>query len=267
MLKDSSKDSSSPAAAPTQRPPITDSWVAPATIIGVVASFFASQLVAGLALYFYGLQHGWSEKYITDWLASSVTAQFVYVALAEVLLLAAIFGMMRWLRWSRQTIGLTRPKLWQLAVGVAAVAPYYVLYVLLVVVVTHIFPNLNVDQKQDVGFSNVVGPLALIMTFVSLVVIPPLAEEIAMRGFLYSGLRTWLPKIAAGLAVSLIFGAAHLAEGGAAGPLWIGAIDTFTLSLVLVYLREKTGSLWAGITLHACKNGIAFVLLYVLHTN
>ena len=59
---------------------------------------------------------------------------------------------------------------------------------------------------------------------------------------------------------------AHLAEGGAAGPLWIGFIDTFILSLVLCYLRVKTGSLWAGITLHALKNGIAFVALFVIGT-
>jgi membrane protease YdiL (CAAX protease family) len=53
-------------------------------------------------------------------------------------------------------------------------------------------------------------------------------------------------------------------EGGAAGPLWIGAVDTFTLSLVLVSLREITGNLWAGISLHAAKNGIAFILLFVI---
>jgi len=56
-----------------------------------------------------------------------------------------------------------------------------------------------------------------------------------------------------------------LPEGGAAGPLYIAALDTFILSLVLIYLREKTGSLWASITLHAVKNGVAFMALFVLH--
>ena len=36
-------------------------------------------------------------------------------------------------------------------------------------------------------------------------------------------------------------------------------------NLVLIYLREKTGSLWASITLHACKNGVAFAALFVFH--
>jgi membrane protease YdiL (CAAX protease family) len=30
-------------------------------------------------------------------------------------------------------------------------------------------------------------------------------------------------------------------------------------------LREKTGGLWSSMTLHAIKNGIAFVALFVLH--
>ena len=42
-------------------------------------------------------------------------------------------------------------------------------------------------------------------------------------------------------------------------------LDTFILSLVLIYLREKTGGLWASITLHAFKNGVAFVALFALH--
>jgi membrane protease YdiL (CAAX protease family) len=47
--------------------------------------------------------------------------------------------------------------------------------------------------------------------------------------------------------------------------LYIAAIDTFTLSLILVYLREKTGGLWSSMGLHAIKNGIAFVSLFIVH--
>ena len=45
----------------------------------------------------------------------------------------------------------------------------------------------------------------------------------------------------------------------------LAAATAFVLSLVLIYLREKTGSLWASITLHAIKNGVAFVALFALH--
>ena len=46
--------------------------------------------------------------------------------------------------------------------------------------------------------------------------------------------------------------------------LWIGALDTFILSLFLVFLREATGNLWAGITLHATKNLVAFITLFII---
>lgn len=85
-----------------------------------------------------------------------------------------------------------------------------------------------------------------------------------MRGFLYTGLKRWLPWTVAGLIVSVLFGAAHLSEGGDAGLLWVGAIDTFTLSLVLIALRELTGNLWAGIVLHATKNCLAFVRIFLI---
>jgi membrane protease YdiL (CAAX protease family) len=239
-------------------------WVAPFSFVSVVFFFYASQVVAALALYQYGAGRGWSSGHITDWLNNSVWAQFAFLVIGESLLLLAIYALMRFLRWSRGMIGLVRPKAIHILIGLAAVVPYYVLYFLIVAIVSHLVPSLNVDQKQEIGFDNVVGSNELVITFLSLVIIPPIVEEIVMRGFLYSGLKTWLPALWAGLAVSLTFGAAHLAEGGAAGPLWIGAIDTFTLSLILVYLREKTGNLWAGITLHMLKNGLAFVLLFVL---
>ncbi len=86
-----------------------------------------------------------------------------------------------------------------------------------------------------------------------------------VRGFLYSTLKKAMPLFGAVVLTSAIFASAHLPEGGAAGPLWIGALDTFVLSLFLIYLREKTNGLWASMTLHAVKNGVAFVALFVLH--
>lgn len=86
-----------------------------------------------------------------------------------------------------------------------------------------------------------------------------------VRGFLYSSLKKAMRLIPAALLTSALFAAAHLPEGGAAGPLYVAALDTFVLSLILIYLREKTGSLWASITLHAFKNGVAFMALFVFH--
>ena len=43
-------------------------------------------------------------------------------------------------------------------------------------------------------------------------------------------------------------------------------IDTFILSLTLIWLREKTGRLYASMGLHGLKNFIAFIQLYpIIH--
>lgn len=266
MSNDSSNQTSLPSTLSAEKERKAP-WVGPFSILFVLFIFFASQIIAGLILYRYGMSKGWNTDYISDWLSASIGAQFAFVLMAEALMLAGVYGGLRLLNWSWRTIGLTKPTAKHIVLGVLATVPYYLLYAIIVILVTKFVPAIDVDQKQEIGFANVHGLAALIMTFISLVVLPPLAEEITMRGFLYSGIKTWVPALWAGLLVSVIFGAAHLAEGGEAGPLWIGAIDTFTLSLVLVYLREKTGNLWAGITLHACKNGLAFILLFVVGTS
>lgn len=239
--------------------------LAPIGIVATVVIFYAAQLIGALALSFYAGLHHWSRHYTDDWLTNSVAAQFAYGLMADGLILLGVSWMLQMFGWRWATIGLRMPRKRHLLYGLLAAVPYYVLYVTIVLLVSWLVPSFDINQKQDIGFNSVAGPVALVLTFISLVILPPLAEEIVTRGFLYTALRTWLPKVLAALVVSGLFGAAHLAEGGAAGPLWVGALDTFILSVVLVFLREKTGNLWAGITLHAVKNSVAFVTLFILH--
>jgi membrane protease YdiL (CAAX protease family) len=231
----------------------------------VIFVYYAAQILSGILLSVYpGLKH-WSQSQALDWLNNSVGAQFVFIVLAEVFSLTALYYFLKRYKVGFSTIGLKRPRLRDPLYGLLAAPVYFVLYGLTVVIVSHFVPGLNVDQTQEIGFDNVHGMLALTLTFISLVVLPPLTEEIMVRGFLYSSLKKAVPVLHAALLTSVIFAAAHLPEGGSGGPLYIAAIDTFILSLVLIYLREKTGSLWASITLHALKNGVAFVALFVLH--
>jgi membrane protease YdiL (CAAX protease family) len=130
-------------------------------------------------------------------------------------------------------------------------------------VATHLFPSLNAKQKQDLGFQNVHGAQDMVLTFLSLVVLPPLAEETVFRGFIFTGLRERFKWVWALVITSLLFGIAHLEFGTGQPLVWVAGLDTFCLSLVLCYLREKSDSLWPGILLHAVKNGIAFVALYI----
>jgi membrane protease YdiL (CAAX protease family) len=233
-------------------------------VIFIILVYYVSQMLSGVVISIYpGLQH-WSHAQSLGWLNNSVVAQFSYILIAEALAVGAIYWFLKRRGLGLATIGLKRFKASDPLYGVLAVPIYFAAFLMLIAIVKHFIPGLNIDQKQEIGFNNVHGLLPLILTFISLVVLPPLAEEIMVRGFLYSSLKKALRVGPAALITSLLFASAHLPEGGAAGPLYIAAIDTFVLSLVLIYLREKTGSLWASITLHAIKNGIAFVALFVV---
>ncbi|HEX7633006.1 MAG TPA: type II CAAX endopeptidase family protein, partial [Candidatus Saccharimonadales bacterium] len=202
-----------------------------------------------------------------DWLNNSISGQFFYVLLAESASIGGIYLFLRRFKVSFAAIGLKKPRWSDVGWGIGSVPFYIALYLLTVGVVSSLVSGLNVDQSQDIGFNDVHGIGPLILTYISLAVLPPITEEIMVRGFLYGSLKKAMPTIWAVLATSALFASAHLPEGGAAGPLYIAALDTFVLSLVLIYLREKTGSLWASIILHAIKNSIAFVALFVLHSH
>lgn len=236
--------------------------------LGVVFVFFvyyASQIIAGNLLLLYPVLRHWSSAQTQHWIDHSIGAQFTFILFAEALTIGAIYWFLRRYRVGFGRIGLKRPRWSDPLYGLAAVPVYYVIYLLSVGVISHFVPALNVNQQQQIGFNDVHGTLPLLMTFVSLVVLPPLAEEIMVRGFLYGTLKKAMPVMYAAVLTSALFAAAHLPEGGSGGPLYIAALDTFVLSLVLVYLREQTGSLWASITLHAVKNGVAFLSLFVFH--
>lgn len=234
-------------------------------LLFAVVVFYGAQFAAGAVVTVYPWLKHWSSAQATDWLNNSVGAQFAFILLAEALTVGAIYYFLKRYKLGLSAIGLKRPRWRDLAYGLSAVLPYYLLYLLTVGVVGHFVTGLNVNQQQQIGFADVHGSVPLVLTFISLVILPPIAEEIMVRGFLYSSLKKALPLVWAVIGTSAIFAIAHLPEGGSAGPLYIAALDTFVLSLVLIYLREKTGSLWASITLHAIKNGIAFVALFAFH--
>ncbi len=233
----------------------------------MIIVYYVSLVIGGMLVSLYPLSRHWSHGQAVDWLDSSVNAQFTFILIAEVITLSAIYLFLRIYKTDFAGIGLKRPHCLDPLYGLAAIPFYFILYLLTVGLVSHFVPGLNINQQQQIGFSNVHGLTPLVLTFISLVVLPPLAEEIMVRGFLYTSLKKALPTVWAVLVTSAIFAVAHLPEGGVAGPLYIAALDTFVLSLILIYLREKTGSLWAPITLHAIKNGIAFTALFVLHVH
>lgn len=116
-------------------------------------------------------------------------------------------------------------------------------------------PWVDAEQAQQVGFDNLSEPVHYLVAFVALVIVPPIAEELLFRGYLFGRLREQLGFWFTTIVVSITFGIVHLQ--------WNVGIDVAVLSVFLCYLRERTGSIWASMVLHGIKNGLAYFFLFV----
>jgi membrane protease YdiL (CAAX protease family) len=79
------------------------------------------------------------------------------------------------------------------------------------------------------------------------VVAAPICEEIVFRGYFYPAAKKFVGPWVATFSSALIFAAAH----GSLGAL----LPLFVFGGMLVYVYERTGSLWAPVAVHFCFNG------------
>ncbi len=84
----------------------------------------------------------------------------------------------------------------------------------------------------------------------------PLVEEILFRGALLGALRTRLGPTLAILLSSTLFCAVHLDP--------FVAPQLFLLGLAMAHLRERTGSVYPGVVLHAIQNGASIIMVFAL---
>ena len=89
--------------------------------------------------------------------------------------------------------------------------------------------------------------------FFMAVIVAPVAEEIVFRGYIYGVIRRYGGRFPALLTSSLLFAAIHVHLPSMLG---LGI-----LAIILCLLYERTGSLWAPITMHACFNATTIAAL------
>lgn len=109
--------------------------------------------------------------------------------------------------------------------------------------------SLGVEPVQDTVrlLQNTTDPVILGLMGFAAVIAAPLCEEVVFRGYVYPAAKKFAGPWVAMVCSALIFGAAH----GSLAAL----LPLFLFGCVLVYLYEKTGSLWAPIAVHLCFNG------------
>jgi membrane protease YdiL (CAAX protease family) len=232
-------------------------------ICATVGLFFAAQFLASLVFVFITIITGWGDAEFKAWFDASAFPQFLYVAVSDILIISGVWLLLKKKQQSFKTIGLSKPLFSDAVKALLAYGCYIVMFAIITVISKMVAPSLNLEQEQQIGFEANKGIVNLLLAGVSLVILPPIVEEILCRGYLYTGLKSRMKFIPATIITSLVFATAHLQFGSDAPLLWVAAIDTFVLSLVLVYLREKTGRLAAPMFLHAYKNLVAFSILFI----
>ena len=132
---------------------------------------------------------------------------------------------------------------------------YFMVLTVVLVFIREFVPAINLDQKQDVGLKNIASNL-LPMTYIALAILPAISEEMLFRGFLNTRLKLHkISSIVSALMVSVLFGLSH-------GQLNVG-IDTFILSMVMIYVLGTRRNLWVSVGIHMLKNTLAFLGLFV----
>lgn len=179
---------------------------------------------------------------------------FLYEAIFEALVIMTLYIFVRAYGLRLRDLGLVKFKWRDLGLVALGFAVYFAVS-LTISSLVQVFVKFDPNQSQDIGF-NAPNSAEFILVFIAIAVLAPLAEELLFRGFIFRGMRQKLPFWPAALIVSLLFALAH-------GQVNVG-LDVFALSIVLCWLREKTGSLWPGIILHASKNALALILIFVL---
>ncbi len=221
-------------------------------IITGLAIFIVSQIIAGVIAEILLSAVGADTS-----LDNSNAAQFIYILLAEAMAVGLVFLVLKDRGLKLHSIGLGRRPLWRdLRRAALGFVIFYAALIIAGVIINLVAPSIT-NEQQDIGFNTLQTFSDSVLAFIALVILPPLGEETLVRGYLYSGLRSKMRYLPALLITSLLFGAAHLSENDS-GLLWSGAVDTFLLSVVLVYLRENTGALYAGMLVHMANNIIAF---------
>lgn len=219
----------------------------------VLAGFIVSALIIGFA-FEAAIASGLLGETTNPSLLNTLIAALVYM-----LSLVIVIGVplkLKGIRTTKEELGLSKkPTLKDAFLAPAGFIIYLICAGVLVTLVSILVPGFDAEEAQDVGFENITSQFEYILAFITLVLLAPVAEEVLVRGYLYGKLRKVMPIISAAIISSLLFSLMHFQ--------WNVAINVLPLAIVMVALREMTGSIWSGIFLHMLKNGVAYYLLFI----
>lgn len=193
-------------------------------------------------------------KFVQGIHANDITASFQLTVLDAMAGLGVIWLVLRKYQVGWDRIGLRKFDVLKSSALIIVMFVVFVALAYMALVVTKILlPGFDPDQAQINEFTSAVTGNARIVSFLALVVIPPIVEEILFRGFMFPAFTGRVGIFLGALASSLLFGLAHLQAN-------VG-VYTVVLGLLLCYMYKRTGSIIPGMALHMINNYVAFAAL------
>ena len=238
-----------------------------ALVVWVVASFYAAQILM-LALVWGFAQLGieLAPAFLGETVITTIMTAIIY--LLSLVIVAAVPYWTLKNRTTRDEMGLRQSlPLWRdLGLAPLVYITCFVCTAVAIVLLQVYIPGFNPAQQQEIPFDpdQYMQQYELLLIFLTLAIIAPVAEELLFRGYLFGKLRKKLPALAVILITAIVFSALHLGIGSLQDLQWNVAVDTFILALGLGLLRHFTGSVWASILVHVLKNSVAFFVLFIL---
>lgn len=214
------------------------------TVVYAVLLFFGSQALSALAV----------QPFLPY--VDSQTVQMSLYSMVSLLVLILLLQFNRSDKSFSELVGFKKTSLKNYLWIFPVLLGYVAVSVALTALVSLLFSGFNAEQTQNVGLPEQIFGIDKVAAFVSLIIFTPILEEMLFRGVLFRGLRERMSFWGSAVIVSILFAAAHAQ--------WNVALDTFALSIALCYLAEKSGSIYPSILLHALKNSLAFIYLFVL---
>jgi membrane protease YdiL (CAAX protease family) len=217
-------------------------------MIAFIAWFVAQTIVVGgLIAWQEAVQPGSSDlrRMTTDALSLAIITIVAGPVWIGVTAIAA-----RWRRWAfADYMALVPPRRGELIFSVAALAVILVATDLLSYALGRpVIPQFMID-----AYGSAQTPIAMVLLFVAIVVVAPICEEIAFRGFLFRGLS--FSRFGAPGAIALTAAAWALMH---VQYDWFVITQIFLLGIFLGWLRWATGSTLLTIVLHFIANLAAF---------
>lgn len=235
--------------------PVVATVIFSAWTIGSV--FFIGSSIASLVVLVASSQFGLSVSGAMESALVMMGLSLLVYLIGLVVLLIEPYAVRKMNKKQLQTLlGIARrPRVNDILVALLAWAGYFLMAGIVISLLTSYVPWFDGDQAQQIGFETSGPFMDKIYAFLVIVLAAPIVEELIFRGYLQGNLRAYMPWWLGAVVTSVLFGIAH--------GQWNVGVDTFLMSMVACYLRERTGSIWAGIGLHMIKNFIAFTFLFL----